>query len=54
MSTLGVFWLFFVVDFFFLTLLKVRFHIKLVLSVLNVLGNTLASCGRHVDSQRAF
>lgn len=35
-------------------LFKESSHFKFLLSVLNVLGNILISCGRHVDSQRAF
>lgn len=35
-------------------LFKGKSHFKFLLSVLNVLLNTLVSCGRHVDSQKAF
>lgn len=35
-------------------LFKERSHFKFLLTVLNVLGDTLVSCGRQVDSQRPF
>lgn len=35
-------------------LFKGKSHFKFLLSVLNVLLNTLVSCGRCVDSQKAF